>query len=73
MKIGHFSKLMKLNTVRPRLTRMTGPKKNRVNRNRANGGQCYLVMVPKKAKYRVILKIRVIVRLMLCSNGSYII
>ena len=44
-----------------------------VDQNCANGGQCYLVMVPKKAKYRIILKIRVIVRLMLCSNGSYII
>ena len=28
-------------------------------------------MVPKKAKNRVIPKIRVIVRLMLCSNGSW--
>ena len=60
----------KSSTARPRLTRITGPKNIRVNRNRTNWGQCYLVMVPKKAKNRVIPKIRVIVRLMLCSKGS---
>ena len=52
-------------TARPRLTRMTGPKKIRINRNRANRGQCYVIMVPKEAKNRAIPKIRVIVRLML--------
>ena len=47
-----------------------GPNKIRVNRNRANRGQCYEVMVPQEAKNHAIPKIRVIARPMLCSNGS---
>ena len=41
-----------------------------MDQNCANGGQCYLLMVPEKAKNHVILKIVVIVRLMLCSNET---
>ena len=57
-------------TARPRLTRKMGLNKIRVNRNRANRGQCYVVMVPQKAKNHAIPKIRAIVRPMLCNNGS---
>ena len=40
-------------TETPRITRMTGPGKNRVRRNRALRGNCYVVSVPRKPQNRV--------------------